>query len=231
MLITGSRLNIDISKLKAAIFRQIHKVAEFVACVNGLTGIPPVGCLSILLLKWDQTRQFLRNPPPPPTGWTRVLIPRDKQCCHDNRGKESTQCVFFWGCPGVLSSKTLLNYQPWAPHTRYINPMLGQCWSSVFDAGPTLTQHRVNAGSNIPGLKGVHWAGLGWQLSGCDFSLYYSFYEEMAACTKAAIYEDTQWWGLLCNWIALTYFVFTELVNPIKSGGGGSYMTLLSPSC
>ena len=30
-------------------------------------------------------------------------------------------------------------------HTRGIHPMLFQCWPTVFDAGPTLKQHWVNA--------------------------------------------------------------------------------------
>ena len=28
--------------------------------------------------------------------------------------------------------------------TRYINPMLAQCWPTVYDAGPTLDQHWVD---------------------------------------------------------------------------------------
>ena len=28
--------------------------------------------------------------------------------------------------------------------TRYIDPMLGECWGDVRDGGPTITQHWVN---------------------------------------------------------------------------------------
>ena len=32
----------------------------------------------------------------------------------------------------------------WLCRTRIVDPMLIQCWPSVFDAGPTLNQHRVS---------------------------------------------------------------------------------------
>ena len=53
-------------------------------------------------------------------------------------------------------------YEKYAPihtqQTRGIHPILFQCWSTVFDAGPTLKQHRVNsscfwAGSSSPGAR------------------------------------------------------------------------------
>ena len=42
--------------------------------------------------------------------------------------------------------------------TRDIDPMLVQCWSTVYDAGPTLGQHWVDV-SRL--LGGAVW-GLGW---------------------------------------------------------------------
>ena len=53
-------------------------------------------------------------------------------------------------------------YEKYAPihtqQTRGIHPILFQCWSTVFDADPTLKQHRVNssccwAGSSSPGAR------------------------------------------------------------------------------
>ena len=36
-------------------------------------------------------------------------------------------------------------FSTWTQQTRDVHPMLFQCWLTVFDAGPTLKQHRVNA--------------------------------------------------------------------------------------
>ena len=35
--------------------------------------------------------------------------------------------------------------------TRYIDPMLGECWSAVSDVGPTFTQHWVNVSCLLGG--------------------------------------------------------------------------------
>ena len=40
--------------------------------------------------------------------------------------------------------------------TRYINPMLVQCWASVKDGGPTLYQHWVNVWHEKNGTKRLH---------------------------------------------------------------------------
>ena len=40
--------------------------------------------------------------------------------------------------------------------TRGIQPMLIQCWSSVFDAGPTLKQHWLNASCLLCGDSAGH---------------------------------------------------------------------------
>ena len=40
---------------------------------------------------------------------------------------------------------------PAAQQTRHIDPMLDQCWPTVYDVGPTLFQHWIDA----PYLLGV----------------------------------------------------------------------------
>ena len=50
----------------------------------------------------------------------KVLISRGEETCYLSENLEPTQ------------------------QTRDIDPMLDQCWSTVYDAGPTLIQHRVD---------------------------------------------------------------------------------------
>ena len=51
-------------------------------------------------------------------------------------------CLLSNSVPHLLLSKTATSptRQTWGIH-----PMLFQCWSPVFDTGPTLKQHWVNA--------------------------------------------------------------------------------------
>ena len=56
----------------------------------------------------------------------------------------------------------------WSERTRYIDPMLCQCWSTVYDGGPTLVQHRVDV-SCFAGIlcfcvtQALCWSPLVWR--------------------------------------------------------------------
>ena len=53
----------------------------------------------------------------------------------------------------LLGRASLGSWLGTAPRTRYTDPMLSQCWSSVYDAGPTLSQNWVSV-SCLPGARG-----------------------------------------------------------------------------
>ena len=63
--------------------------------------------------------------------------------------------------------------------TRYIASMLAQCWDSVEDGGPTLSQHRVNVSC----------------LLGCITTIHFStiIYMYTQNCTR----HDSEWFGAL----------------------------------
>ena len=73
---------------------------------------------------------------------------------------------FFWIGYASLT-RPLLPHHAWLVRvppnhqTRYTDPMLVQCWSSVTDAGPTLSQHRVSASCWLGGRVLVQcWASV-----------------------------------------------------------------------
>ena len=61
-----------------------------------------------------------------------------------------------WCMHGTIELKRL-SWQSTSQQTRYINPMLIQCWASVVDAGPTLDQHSLDVSCS---LERVSWSEL-----------------------------------------------------------------------
>ena len=70
---------------------------------------------------------------------------------HSETNRTFTQICFTVGPKSLAAVLQLVNVVPFQQAWN-IHPMLIQSWSSVYDAGPTLYQHRVNAGL-IPALK------------------------------------------------------------------------------
>ena len=59
-------------------------------------------------------------------------------------GHSCPQCPVAHCWPRVGHQCVQLRCQKWreaSQHTRYIDPMLGQCWTSVVDGGPILSRH------------------------------------------------------------------------------------------
>ena len=90
-----------------------------------------------------------------PRGRNKVLVWRLmpyllKECCKSTSmrsfiwvpNKHNTSTL-FWSNAGPPSTNLAQHWTKIGLMNRYINPILVQCWSTVYDAGPTLDQHWV----------------------------------------------------------------------------------------
>ena len=98
-----------------------------------------------------------------------LTLPCKAKCQYMLTLQVSRYC--FWLCSTAIHFHIQLRW--YTQQTRYIHPILDQCWSTVYDAGPwvaskhdTSTQYWTNVGPPSTTLA-QHWSNIGWMYRVC----------------------------------------------------------------